>query len=129
MPALDKNHQPPSIRQLSAPALKSMIDNGVQFELVDVRTEDERAIARIEGSSLLDQACHDRLLSLDRNTAIVFQCHHGVRSQSAASISCVRGSGIFATCRAESRHGLDSWMTRTPLLRSPVIEIALTLAR
>ena len=84
MPAFDQNHQPASIRQLSAPDLKAMIDSGSPFELVDVRTQDERAIARIEGSSLLDQACHDRLLGLDRNTAIVFQCHHGIRSQSAA---------------------------------------------
>ena len=61
-----------------------MIDRGVPFELVDVRTEDERAIAKIEGSRLLDKAWHDHRLGLDRNTAIVFQCHHGIRSQSAA---------------------------------------------
>jgi monothiol glutaredoxin len=73
-----------SIQQLSAPELKAMIDSGAAFELVDVRTEWERDLARIEGARLLDQAYHDYLLTLDRETPLVFQCHHGIRSQSAA---------------------------------------------
>ena len=77
-------NEPPTVRQLSAPELKAMLDSGVTFELVDVRTEGERAIAKIEGSRLLDKDCHDYLLGLDRSTTIVFQCHHGIRSQSAA---------------------------------------------
>jgi monothiol glutaredoxin len=105
MPAPDKNHQPASIRQLSAPDLKAMIDAGLPFELVDVRTEDERAIARIEGSCLLDQACHDRLLGLDRNTAIVFQCHHGIRSQSAAEYFLREGFRQLYNLQG----GIDAW--------------------
>ena len=77
-------HEPPSIRQLSAPELKALLDGGTAVELVDVRTEEERAIAAIDGSRLLDQAYHDALLLRDRDAPIVFQCHHGVRSQSAA---------------------------------------------
>ena len=72
------------IRQLSAPDLKAMIDSGTTCELVDVRTEWEREIARIDGSRLLDQAYHDELLRMDRETPLVFQCHHGIRSQQAA---------------------------------------------
>jgi len=72
------------IRQLSASSLKAMIDSGQPFELVDVRTPEERAIAKIEGARLLDKAYHDDLMALDRDMAIVFQCHHGMRSQSAA---------------------------------------------
>jgi monothiol glutaredoxin len=40
--------------------------------------------AKIEGSRLLNEEGHDYLLSLDRNTTILFHCHHGIRSQSAA---------------------------------------------
>ena len=61
-----------------------MIDSGAAFEFVDVRTPHERELARIEGTRLLDQAYLDHLLTLDRDTPIVFQCHHGMRSQSAA---------------------------------------------
>ena len=72
------------IRQLSAPDLKALLDSDTPIELVDVRTPEERAIARIAGARLLDQAYHDELLLRDRDTPIVFQCHHGIRSQNAA---------------------------------------------
>jgi monothiol glutaredoxin len=77
-------HEPPPIRQLSAPDLQALLESGTAIELVDVRTEEERTIATIDGSRLLDQAYRDALLLRDRDTAIVFQCHHGVRSQYAA---------------------------------------------
>jgi monothiol glutaredoxin len=73
-----------AIQQLTPADLKKMMDGGEPFELVDVRTPEERAIAAIAGARLLDQECHDRLMALDRGTRIVFQCHHGIRSQSAA---------------------------------------------
>ena len=72
------------IRQLSAPDLKALLDSDTPIELVDVRTPEERAIARIAGARLLDQAYHDELMLRDRDTPIVFQCHHGIRSQNAA---------------------------------------------
>ncbi len=73
-----------AIRQLSAPELKTLIDSGATFQFADVRTEEERAIATIGSARLLDQAYHDELLRMDRETPIVFHCHHGIRSQGAA---------------------------------------------
>lgn len=64
--------------------MKALLESGTAIELVDVRTDEERALASIEGSRLLDRAYHDALLLRDRNTPIVFQCHHGIRSQGAA---------------------------------------------
>jgi len=75
---------PPAIRQLPAPDLKALIASGQPIELVDVRTESERELALIDGARLLDTAYHDYLLDLDPDTLIVFQCHHGIRSQAAA---------------------------------------------
>jgi monothiol glutaredoxin len=75
---------PAPVRQLSATEVKGLIDSGAAFEFVDVRTEQEVAIARIPGARLLDQAYHDALLAMDRDTPMVFSCHHGVRSQQAA---------------------------------------------
>lgn len=82
-----------------------MIDAGERFELIDVRTEEERAIAHIEGSRLLDQRCHDDLLGLDRDTAIVFQCHHGIRSQSAAEYFTQHGFRNLYNLRG----GIEAW--------------------
>ena len=93
------------IRQISAIELKAMKDSGASLELVDVRTEGERAIARIEGSRLLDQALYDQLMSVDRNTTLVFQCHHGMRSQSAAEYFLREGfSNLF-----NLQGGIDAW--------------------
>ena len=74
----------PRVQQIVAADVKAMMDRGDTFELIDVRTEQERAVANIKGSELLDDAVHDRLLTLDRDTTMVFQCHHGMRSQAAA---------------------------------------------
>ena len=93
------------IRQLSAPELKALIESGTPFELVDVRTEEERALARIDGSRLLDQAYHDALLRMDRNRPIVFQCHHGVRSQHAAEY--FRREGFRSLSNLQG--GIDAW--------------------
>jgi len=76
--------EPPPIRQLSAPELKALIDSGATFQFVDVRTDGERAIAAIDDARLLDQAYHDELMNMDRETPIVLHCHHGIRSQGAA---------------------------------------------
>ena len=94
-----------SIQQLSAPELKQMIDSGAPFELVDVRTDGERAIASIDGARLLDQAYHDHLLALDRGTTLVFQCHHGIRSQSAAEYFLGLGFERLFNLRG----GIDAW--------------------
>ena len=77
-------NDPPPVRQMSAPELKALIDSGAPFELIDVRTDQERALAKIDGARLLDRAYHDALLTLDRDALLVFQCHHGIRSQHAA---------------------------------------------
>ena len=76
--------QPSPIHQRSAAEVKGMIESGVPFQFVDVRTEQEYAIARIDGARLLDQAYHDELLAMERETPMVFHCHLGVRSQQAA---------------------------------------------
>lgn len=93
------------IRQISAPELKALLDSHAAIELIDVRTEEERDIATIAGSRLLDQACHDALLLRERDTPIVFQCHHGIRSQHAAEYFREQGfTNLF-----NLSGGIDAW--------------------
>ena len=98
-------HEPAPIRQLSAPDLKALLESGTAVELVDVRTEEERAIAAIAGFRLLDQPYHDALLLRDRETPIVFQCHHGIRSQNAAEYFRREGFRNLYNLRG----GIDAW--------------------
>ena len=93
------------IRQVSAPELKALLDSGAHVELVDVRTPAERATAFIEGSRLLDQAYHDALLLMDPQTPLVFQCHHGIRSQHAAEYFRQHGFRNLYNLRG----GIDAW--------------------
>src|SRR4051812_1843853 len=93
------------IRQLSAPELKAMIDEGEPLELVDVRTDEERAVASIDGSRLLDRAYHEELLQRDRDTPLVFACHHGVRSQQAAEYFWQQGFRNLSNLQG----GIDAW--------------------
>ena len=93
------------VQQISAPDLKAMMVAGDQFEFVDVRTNWERDIAMIDGACLLDQVHHDYLLGLDRDTRIVFQCHHGIRSQSAAEYFLEHGFRRLYNLSG----GIDAW--------------------
>jgi monothiol glutaredoxin len=97
----------PGVQYMSATELKAHLDRGEAFELIDVRTEQERAIAAIEPSSLLDDGVHERLLGLDRDSPLVFLCHHGMRSQAAAE--------YFLRAGFRNVHnvigGIDAWST------------------
>jgi monothiol glutaredoxin len=96
---------PPPIVQLSAPELKALIDDGTAFELVDVRSDGERALASIEGSRLLDEQYYEALLLLSRDTPLVFMCHHGVRSQGAAEHFQREGFRRLSNLHG----GIDAW--------------------
>ncbi len=100
--------QPPAparVHPLSAPELKAMMEAGLPFELVDVRTEAEWETARIDGARLLDRAYHDHLMGLPPDTPLVFQCHHGIRSQAAAEY--FREKGFLRLYNLQG--GIDAW--------------------
>ncbi|MDI1475498.1 Grx4 family monothiol glutaredoxin [Polyangium sp. y55x31] len=102
---IENPNEPPRVRQLSVGKLKEMLDAGETFELIDVRTDKERAIARIERAKLLDQAELERLEALPKDTPIVFHCHHGGRSRSAAEAFV--GRGFSRVYNLEG--GIDAW--------------------
>jgi monothiol glutaredoxin len=105
---IENPNAPRGIQQLSPEELKAMMDAGEAFELIDVRTPAERLIAAIEGSRLLDQAVHDELMAGDRATPIVFQCHHGARSQAAAEY--FQRAGFTRLYNLAG--GIDAWTLR-----------------
>jgi monothiol glutaredoxin len=93
------------VREITAGDLKAMMDRGEQFQLVDVRTPDERQRASISGSRLLDQRAYDDLIAMDPGTPIVFHCHFGDRSRAAAEH--FRQQGFTNLCNV--RGGIDAW--------------------
>jgi monothiol glutaredoxin len=81
---IDNPNEPARVKPLTAEELKSWMDQGKAFELFDVRGDDERSIAKIERARPLDVEGEKLLLGLPKDTPVVFQCHHGIRSKSAA---------------------------------------------
>lgn len=95
----------PRVKQLSASDVKQMMDAGEKFELFDVRTQEERDIAAIEGARLLDEEAARYIESLPKDTPLVFHCHHGGRSQAAAEHFARLG---FTDVR-NMAGGIDAW--------------------
>ena len=85
------NPNAPQVNQMTVADLKAAMDNGGAFELLDVRTPEERALASLDGSNLLGQDEAQRVNGLPKNTMLVFYCHHGDRSQQAAEHFAARG--------------------------------------
>lgn len=82
--------------------------SGQEFLLLDVREEDEYAIAKIDGSTLLPMSqLRDRIGDLEeyRNRLIVVHCHHGGRSMQVTQ--ALRNSGFEKVQNMAG--GIDRW--------------------
>lgn len=80
---IDNPNEAPKVRQLSPAGLKAMMDQKKPFQFFDVRTPAEQERATL-GARLLDESAMQDIEALDRDTPLVFHCHHGGRSQAAA---------------------------------------------
>lgn len=77
-------NMPAGVNQLSVRELKTWMDEGRAFQLIDVRTPNEIATASVQGARMFDEPYFDELQALPRDVPLVFLCHHGNRSQAAA---------------------------------------------
>jgi monothiol glutaredoxin len=84
---IDNPNAPAQVRELSVSELARRLADarrdGTALHLYDVRTEQERTIAHIEGAVLLDASSAAVIEKLPRETALYFHCHHGGRSLAA----------------------------------------------
>ena len=80
---------------------RSPLRAGEKLELIDVRGQDERAIASIPGARAFDESIDD----LPRDACIVLHCHKGGRSQQAAEQLRRRGFTNVHNLTG----GIDAW--------------------
>jgi monothiol glutaredoxin len=102
--SIDNPNEPARVRGMKPAELRTLLDKGDAFKLIDVRTDQERGIATIKGGVALDEVEHE-LEELDRSTPLVFYCHHGMRSATAAE-RFVR-EGFKKVYNLEG--GIDAW--------------------
>lgn len=81
---IDNPNRPAAVKEISPKQLKAMLDEGKVTAFLDVRTEKERAVAKIEGTKLLDDQVMAETEALPKDAHLVFQCHTGRRSRAAA---------------------------------------------
>jgi len=74
---------PAPVEQMSVQELKQKLDND-EVMLIDVRGEDERALASVAQAKAMDGPLMDELEAMPKHTAMAFICHTGRRSQVAA---------------------------------------------
>jgi monothiol glutaredoxin len=97
--------EPAKVKQITPAELDAMMKSGETFELLDVRTPKERAIASIPRARLLDAEGQAWLEGLAKDTPVVFHCHHGGRSQAAAEHFLGQGFKKVYNLRG----GIDAW--------------------
>lgn len=107
---IDNPNEPPRVKSLRAEDLQALLSRGEKFQLIDVRNDGERALAKIEGARLLDPKFEEELNALPKDTKMVFHCHHGMRSQAAAQRFLDRGfTNVWNLVG-----GIDAWSAIDP---------------
>jgi monothiol glutaredoxin len=95
---------PEPINQMSVSELKQKLDNG-EVILIDVRGDDERAIASIEKARAMNSEVMAEIEAMPKDSAVAFICHTGGRSQVAAEH--FRKQGFTNVSNVAG--GIDAW--------------------
>ncbi|MDP6839817.1 MAG: rhodanese-like domain-containing protein [Planctomycetota bacterium] len=109
MPSHDEddttNPESPANLECSVEEVAALLAAGTDFSFIDVRRDEEWALAHIEGAELANvEAC----LALQKERLIVFTCHTGVRSLHAAKH--FRDNGFVRACSMAG--GIEAWSLR-----------------
>ncbi len=100
---IENPNAPASVQQVRPSEAQKLIADGAL--LVDVRTQREWDTAKIPGAKLLAAEGEAWLNGQAKDAPIVFQCHHGGRSQAAAEAYVQRGfTKVFNLAG-----GIDAW--------------------
>lgn len=102
---LENPNEPPRVKSIDVRTLKERMAADGSLELLDVRSQKERDLAKIEGSKLLDREAQQYVLGLNKSTPLYFHCHHGQRSQQAAAFFLSHGfQNVYNVAG-----GIDAW--------------------
>lgn len=93
------------VRQLDVLELARMLAADQRFELIDVRTDEERAVASLAAARPYDLETDRAIAGMQHDTPLVFLCHHGFRSQHAALHFANEGFTDVANVQG----GIDAW--------------------
>jgi len=87
----DNPNAPPPVNQMTVRELKARIDADAQVLLIDVRSDEDRAIASIDDALPWNEETEALIESLAMDAEIIFHCQSGGRSQALAELFRKRG--------------------------------------
>ncbi len=87
----DNPNAPPTVNQMTVTVLKERLDSGEDIILIDVRDDNEREQALIEGARQWNDDTRVFIESLPKHTEIIIHCHMGGRSEALAEALRHRG--------------------------------------
>ncbi|NUO54375.1 MAG: Grx4 family monothiol glutaredoxin [Polyangiaceae bacterium] len=102
---IENPNAPAAVRPISARELATMLTGAEPVTLLDVRTDKEREIAKIDGAIPFEGEGQKKLESLAKDAIVVFHCHHGVRSRAAAEQALAKGYKRVYNLTG----GIDAW--------------------
>lgn len=95
------------VEEIGALELKKKLDDGDDFQLIDVRQPDEYAFAKIEGAKLIPLGeIISRMGELDSRQEVILHCKMGGRS--ARAIEFLQASGYTGPLK-NLRGGITAW--------------------
>jgi len=94
------------MQEISVTELKTKIDNGEKFQLIDVRESWELEICQLAGAKNLPLTeITGRIDEVERDIETLLLCHHGGRSQQVAMWLEQQGFGEMTNVLG----GVDAW--------------------
>ncbi|MBA2620261.1 MAG: hypothetical protein H0U87_03570 [Acidobacteria bacterium] len=95
------------MQEITATELKQKMDEGTDFQIIDVRQPDENAFARIEGARLIPLGeILTRIDEIDPTRETVIHCKAGGRS--AKAIEALTRAGFKGNLR-NLKGGITAW--------------------
>ncbi len=104
--SIDNPNAPDSVNPMGVHELEERLDAGEHFELLDMRSPEERAVASIPGSTLLTPEVARRLETLPRDSMLVFHSRRGDRGERAAKHFAALGFTNVWNVQG----GIDAWL-------------------
>ncbi len=103
---LYESHELDKKLQISPEEVHAALGNGNGMKLLDFRPEEEQAIATIDGAiPLSPEKVQEIMDTWEKDTLLVFMCHHGISSMDSAAYFIGHG---FTNVRSMTG-GIDAW--------------------
>jgi sulfur-carrier protein adenylyltransferase/sulfurtransferase len=105
---MNDNTTPYDVREITVHELKDMIDNGDDFQLIDVRTAFENHVANIGGEVIPLEEIVSHVDEISRDKKVVLYCKVGIRSMEAI----LHLQGVFDFNNLYNlKGGINAWAT------------------